>query len=86
MAEIHLTAMYHEHGGPDLPQPIAAYLRDEPWPGGGTVKVLYLNVGQDALRIWPADPEIIAELAEKLAAIAKELTVATVGRETVNVQ
>jgi hypothetical protein len=72
MAEIHLSAMNNSFG-PAMPQQHGAWLRDAPWPGGGTVKHLMLSIGDSTIDIWPADAERIRELADKLAKIAKSL-------------
>src|SRR5882757_3174672 len=70
MATIKLTAI-HNANGPDALGEIGAWLKDRAWPGGGTVKVLMLSVGRDTLEIWPADPERVRELGEKLIVLAK---------------
>ena len=72
MAEINLTAMQHT-GGPDTPSPLGAYLIDHQWPNGGTVKNLRLTIGDSTITIWPADPDRIEELGDKLKAIAEYL-------------
>jgi hypothetical protein len=71
MAEIHLCSECRE-AGPDFPGQIGAILRDRAWPGGGTVKVLYLFVGRDIVEIWPADPEQLRELGNRLLWLAAE--------------
>jgi hypothetical protein len=37
------------------------------------IKVIWLHIGQDTVRIWPADPEKIEDLGKKLIAAAKKL-------------
>lgn len=71
MAEIHLTAMTNT--GPVVPTRHSAALKEKTWPGGGTVKQLQLLIGDDTITIWPADPDKIEALGNRLLEIAKEL-------------
>lgn len=72
MAEIKLTAMCNA-GGPQVPSELGAILSNRHWPDVGGVPVLRLIVGDDTLEIWPADPDRIQELGDKLIKIAAEL-------------
>ena len=73
MVEISLCAMrILPGGGPDIPADFSVWIGDRPYPGG-TVKELLISVGDCTIRIWPADPEKIANFATKLAKIATEL-------------
>ena len=56
-----------------IPSRLSCWLKDKPWPGGGTVPILNLTVGQDQLEIYPADPDRMRELAKKLNELADEL-------------
>lgn len=72
MAEIFLCSL-HRHGdhGPDYPGEMNARLVDREWPGGGTVKRLHLSIGKDSVEIWPADPEQLKQLGEKLIQLSE---------------
>jgi hypothetical protein len=70
MAEIKLTAMYHDHGGPALPSSLGANLAPKAWPSGGTVKVLQIFIGDSKIEIWPADPYQMRLLSKKLWKLA----------------
>ena len=59
--------------GTSLPADHAAWTRDKHWPGGGTVKELVLAIGDSTISVWPADPDKIDALADKLKLIASEL-------------
>lgn len=68
MAVITLTA---ERDG--IPTELGATIVRRPWPGGGTVPVLMLWIGQDAVTVWPADPDRLRQLAAKLGVLADRL-------------
>lgn len=72
MATIQLSGWHHANG-PMIPGELAAWLKDREWPGGGTVKVLMMNIGKDTLEIWPADPERLRQLGEKLLVLANRI-------------
>lgn len=72
MAEIHLTAMSNA-AGPSIPATLSAWLGEMTWTGGGAVSVLWLGIGDCAIRVWPADARRIRELGEKLVVLAGEL-------------
>lgn len=73
MAEIHITAMHHDIGGPSLPTRHSASIGHKEWPGGGTVPTLHLRIGPEQLIVWPADADDIEELGKRLIALADEL-------------
>jgi len=50
-----------------------AWLKDRAWPDGGTVKILMLSIGDSTISVWPADPDEIEKLGDKLKSIAMEL-------------
>ncbi len=77
MAEIRITAMSHGPGlgGPDLPTRHHAWIKKEKvFDEADPIPVLRLNIGNDSIRVWPADPEYIADLGRKLIACAESLT------------
>lgn len=53
-----------------MPSDLSAWTADERWPGGGTVKVLKLGIGDSTITIWPADPDKINDLGNRLSKIA----------------
>jgi hypothetical protein len=59
-------------------------LHDHQWPGGGTVKHLYLQIGKDTVIIWPADEEHIRSLGVTLIALADSLKSGWVAGKTSN--
>lgn len=73
MAEIKLTALHHNHGGPDMPTPHYASIRERRLVGRSTVNVLVLQIGGDSVEIWPADPDHIEKLGKNLITIANML-------------
>ena len=72
MAEIYLCALKNDLG-PDVPSDLGAWLRDKKWLGGGTVKELVLSIEDSTIIIWPADPDAINSLADRLKEIVSEL-------------
>ena len=72
MAEIHLCAMGHSPGGPNITLAHSAFIRRREWPGGGTVPVLVLHIGLDAIEVWPFDREHVRALGQKLIELAEE--------------
>ena len=76
MAEIHLSAMDTSKGAA-VPGPVRAELTDYPvqagWLGGKTVKHLKLFIGNSTIDVWPADPDRIEQLADRLREIAGHL-------------
>ena len=72
MADIRLCAMANNLG-PSMPTDHGAWTRDKVWPGGGTVKELVLSIGDSKIIIWPADPDKIDALGDKLKWVAAEL-------------
>ena len=78
MATIHLTALsrvpgYGGGGGPDVecgfhPRVSMQRIFGEDKP---EVPVLWLTVGNDSIRVWPADPDRIEELGQQLIEIAQ---------------
>lgn len=72
MAYISLTATRTSLGYTDRPREIGAAIEQRPWPGGGTVSHLALYIGYDTVVVWPAEPDVMENLAEKLVQLAKE--------------
>ena len=73
MSVVQITVLHHDRGGPDMPMKHHAWLSERAWPGGGTVPILVLGIGQDTIEIWPADPEHIDELGVRLQTLAGKL-------------
>lgn len=74
MAEIRLTATTRPvEDGPDYPAKLWAILRDKTWSGGGTVRELELHFGDDAVTVWPADPDRVEALGRQLIELAAKL-------------
>lgn len=75
MAEIRLCAEAVYQGGPSLPCELHARIVFRPWPDGGTVPTLEISTGNDTVSIWPADPDYIDKLGDKLKSIAETLRI-----------
>lgn len=75
MPTIDITAMDDEYGGPSIPSVLSAWTGEVNWPTGGKSKRLMLSIGDCVIRVWPADPERIKDLGNKLLKIAEELDV-----------
>lgn len=71
MAELRICAIGpHGAGGPSLPLDFGAWIV----PGGyQDIPELNLQLGDVHITLWPADPEKIRELGEKLIRIAEDL-------------
>jgi len=79
MATIQLTALVQAIGEPHIPSELPARINWKEWPGGGLTPVLKVQVGSDALEIWPADPDKIYSLGRNLLRLAEELRRAHLG-------
>lgn len=53
--------------------PCYAELVKRPWPGGGTTTVVQIHVGDNCIRLWPAEAFQLEELAKSLLGVAKEI-------------
>ncbi len=61
--------------GPSLPTKHGASIGERKWPGGGTTPILRLFIGDCDIEVWPADPDYIEELGNRLIMLAKDLKV-----------
>ena len=59
--------------GPELPTPHHAFIRQREWPGGGTVPILELHIGDCTIEVFPFDPQYVCELGQKLIRLAIEV-------------
>ena len=77
MATIEICAM-----APHGPAGLHATVRKHPVFGehGPDVDALFLYLGDDTVRVWPADPERIRELAEELEKLVSDLASRTPAR------
>lgn len=81
MAEIHISAWsrspsYGGGGGPLIPATLRARIERENIFGDRpeiAVPVLWLSLGDEHIRVWPADPARLEELIQDLTRVVEQL-------------